>query len=215
MESKVYTYEGEQVTVRYDVKRCIHARECVSGLPQVFNPEKSPWVEPDNTNADTLATVIMHCPTGALHFDRKDGGFSEAISSSNVVTIQADGPLYMHGSIEVVEQDGTVLLKDTRIVLCRCGLSKNKPLCDNSHLEGFLDAGVLGAGGVKVGEKEGCLTVTPSKNGPLLLAGPVTIVSASGHERRQGVGAALCRCGSSQNKPFCDGSHKQVGFISG
>ncbi|MCH8124257.1 MAG: (4Fe-4S)-binding protein, partial [Bacteroidetes bacterium] len=36
MKSKVYTYEGEQVTVRYDVKRCIHAKECVSGLPQVF-----------------------------------------------------------------------------------------------------------------------------------------------------------------------------------
>ena len=214
MGRKIYTYEGEQLTVRYDVKRCIHARECVSGLPQVFDPEKRPWVDPDNTNADALATVIMDCPTGALHFDRKDGGFSEVVSSSNIVTIQADGPLYIRGDIEVVQQDGTVLLKDTRIALCRCGRSKNKPLCDNSHLEDFLDAGVLGAGGVKAGEKEGCLMVTPSKNGPLLLDGPVTVVSASGGERRHGVGAALCRCGSSQNKPFCDGSHKRVGFIS-
>lgn len=214
MESKVYTYEGEQLTVRYDVKRCIHAEDCVSGLPHVFDRNKRPWVEPDNANADALATVIMQCPTGALHFDRKDGGDFKDDSSSNIVTIQADGPLYIRGGIEVVDQDGTVLLNDTRIALCRCGLSKNKPFCDNSHLEGFMDEGMLGEGGVKVGEKEGRLSITLSKNGPLLLEGPITIVSTSGGEQRQGVRAALCRCGSSQNKPFCDGSHKRMGFIS-
>jgi len=82
-------------------------------------------------------------------------------------------------------------------------------------LKEFVDRGELGVGGVKVGDKEGSLSVTPSENGPLLFSGPVTIVSANGNENRQGIGAALCRCGSSQNKPFCDGSHKKVGFISG
>jgi CDGSH-type Zn-finger protein len=53
-------------------------------------------------------------------------------------------------------------------------------------------------------------------NGPYKITGPVTIVDADDREfvLPQGASVALCRCGHSANKPFCDASHKRVGFVS-
>ena len=54
-------------------------------------------------------------------------------------------------------------------------------------------------------------------NGPLLVQGPAKVVDAEGNafEIPSGKPAiALCRCGVSANKPFCDGSHKARGFES-
>lgn len=55
--------------------------------------------------------------------------------------------------------------------------------------------------------------ITPYRNGPYLVRGPVTIADQDGNEielKRPIV--ALCRCGRSQIKPFCDGTHKTLGF---
>ena len=65
-------------------------------------------------------------------------------------------------------------------------------------------------------------TITPKPNGPLIVAGPVRILGVDGLEipvplRKDGTPAqvvVLCRCGSSATKPFCDGSHKRIGFKS-
>jgi uncharacterized Fe-S cluster protein YjdI len=51
-----------------------------------------------------------------------------------------------------------------------------------------------------------------SVNGPLLLSGGVRIVDAEGNLLYEGERAALCRCGGSANKPFCDGTHEKNGF---
>ena len=51
------------------------------------------------------------------------------------------------------------------------------------------------------------------KNGPLEVAGPVGLTDSSGAERDTSEDPIyLCRCGHSANKPFCDGTHKKVGF---
>jgi len=55
--------------------------------------------------------------------------------------------------------------------------------------------------------------ITPYRNGPYLVRGPVVIVDQDGVEielNRRVV--ALCRCGRSQMRPFCDGTHKAIGF---
>lgn len=54
------------------------------------------------------------------------------------------------------------------------------------------------------------LEIEVVKDGPIMINQEVTIRSAQGTETRPKV--ALCRCGASANKPFCDGSHKKVGF---
>jgi CDGSH-type Zn-finger protein len=61
------------------------------------------------------------------------------------------------------------------------------------------------------------VTIKVRDNGPLLVEGPFTLVDAAGNpfplpEGKPAI--ALCRCGHSQNKPFCDGSHKTHGFVA-
>lgn len=52
-------------------------------------------------------------------------------------------------------------------------------------------------------------------NGPFLIEGPVTLVDAEGKEYTiDKPVVALCRCGASGNRPFCDGTHKTCGFES-
>jgi CDGSH-type Zn-finger protein len=60
------------------------------------------------------------------------------------------------------------------------------------------------------------VTITVRTNGPYKLVGPVTIVDPEGREFElpEGSAIALCRCGHSRNKPFCDSSHKRVGFVA-
>jgi CDGSH-type Zn-finger protein len=57
------------------------------------------------------------------------------------------------------------------------------------------------------------VTITPYRDGPLLVRGPFTLVDQDGNEiavDREVV--ALCRCGKSRIKPLCDSTHKVVGF---
>lgn len=54
--------------------------------------------------------------------------------------------------------------------------------------------------------------VEPLPNGPLLVYGNLRIKDANGHETRKSNVTAFCRCGASQNKPYCDGSHLTIGF---
>lgn len=217
MSGKIHEYKGKDITVRYDVKRCIHAAECVRGLPQVFDPDRKPWVEPDAAVADQVAEVITRCPTGALHFEREDGGPSEPVPAENTIDVAADGPLYVKGELEIVDGSGSIVLRDTRVALCRCGASQNKPFCDGRHAEAkFRDAGALAESGTRAEEFEagGRLTVNLAPSGPLLLQGSVEICSADGRTSFYGSKAALCRCGASKRKPFCDGSHKEIGFAT-
>jgi CDGSH-type Zn-finger protein len=56
------------------------------------------------------------------------------------------------------------------------------------------------------------------ENGPLVVCGPVTVVDHQGRPLAPPPGkenVALCRCGGSKNKPFCDGSHRALGFVAG
>jgi CDGSH-type Zn-finger protein len=55
--------------------------------------------------------------------------------------------------------------------------------------------------------------ITALDNGPYLVKGPVRLLDAEGNEyRAERATIALCRCGRSANKPFCDGTHSKVGF---
>lgn len=55
-------------------------------------------------------------------------------------------------------------------------------------------------------------TITASKNGPLMIRGPLRIMDATGEVILEDTRVSLCRCGASKRKPFCDGSHRECGF---
>ncbi len=70
-----------------------------------------------------------------------------------------------------------------------------------------------GKRGGMANEGEDTVTVTPCEDGPLLVRGPFRLVTQDGEPIPAGrATVALCRCGLSSTKPFCDGSHKAAGF---
>lgn len=204
--------EGGTATVRFDGSRCIHARRCVTGLPAVFRAGvKGAWIHPDAAGAEELARVVLACPSGALSLERRDGGAQEAPPRANTVTVRENGPLAVHAELTVAGHGPM-----TRATLCRCGLSRTKPFCDNSHLKaGFAASGEPAsrdAMALAITDLTGPVTVTPRPNGPLVVVGRFEIESGTGRAIDRVEKAVFCRCGNSQNKPFCDGSHKRVGF---
>ena len=58
--------------------------------------------------------------------------------------------------------------------------------------------------------------ITPRENGPYLVKGPIELVDPDGNVYDTGGKeiVALCRCGASTNKPFCDGTHSKIGFAA-
>jgi uncharacterized Fe-S cluster protein YjdI/CDGSH-type Zn-finger protein len=126
-------YNAKDITVYYDAKLCIHAAECVRGLPQVFDTSQKPWIQPEHAAADAVAGVIHRCPSGALRYERFDGGASEAVPKEMTGTFAENGPLFLRGAIKLTNADEQTLFEGTRVALCRCGASKNKPFCDRSH----------------------------------------------------------------------------------
>ena len=213
MDTNVYTYDGDEVTVTWDRERCIHAEACVKGLPDVFDPERRPWIEPDQADPDAVEAVVPRCPTGALHITR-NGEDPEPTPDANRISLFPNGPLLVHADAELIDADGTTLLTDTRMALCRCGRSGNKPLCDGSHDGGFEDAGHIAVDRLSTPDdaaENGPLRIRATEDGPFVVEGPVTIEGAD-EENVSGHRGALCRCGASDSKPFCDGSHSEVGF---
>lgn len=201
--------ETDDLTIHFDGKTCIHARRCVLGLPGVFDPDARPWIQPENGTTDEIVRVIEACPSGALTYERK-GGENETPPKMNTVHVWENGPLEVRGDIRVAGDPPR-----HRAVICRCGRTTNPPYCDNSHLDGFQATGLPGVKQDKdtgIEAADGPLEISASNNGSIAFRGNMEVVAADGSRIARTGKAWLCRCGSSGNKPFCDGSHGKIGF---
>ncbi len=210
--SDIEDVRGVRSLIRFEAKKCIHSRHCVLGRPDVFVPNiEGEWIHPDSASPEELAALAQSCPSGAIVHERLDGGPQEAAPLVNLVRVRENGPLAMHAELRIEGQPPAY-----RATLCRCGASKNKPYCDSSHIA----AGFRATGEPDTKESQplaargGQLKVTPAKNGPLLLEGALELVSGTGRTVRRVTKTALCRCGQSANKPYCDGTHSKVGFTA-
>jgi uncharacterized Fe-S cluster protein YjdI/CDGSH-type Zn-finger protein len=133
-------YRGDRIEVSFDLDRCIHIGECLLTLPEVFDLERRPWIDPDAADSDEVAETILRCPSGALQFRRLDGGVEETHAATSVEPMR-NGPLRVMGEIHVRLEDGSEEVLP-RATLCRCGESARKPFCDNTHLRiGFKAPG--------------------------------------------------------------------------
>ena len=140
MATREKEYTNGEVTIVWRPNLCFHAKECIHGLPSVFDYEARPWIVPDGASTDEIIATVSKCPSGALTYYKNADGKPHPNKN--------DGP-------------GTTL------------------------------------------------SVLP--NGPILIDGPTTIVHSNGTEESVQKGA-LCRCGASSKKPFCDGTHNKIGF---
>jgi CDGSH-type Zn-finger protein/uncharacterized Fe-S cluster protein YjdI len=212
MASGIEEARGAKVVIRFEGKKCIHSRHCVLGRPDVFVPNaEGEWIHPDRASPDAIVRIALDCPSGAITYERLDGGESEAPPVVNVVRIRENGPLALHAPVSISGRQVGL-----RVTLCRCGASKNKPYCDGSH---------TGAGFAATGEpttqasealavRDGPVEITPRPNGPLRVLGALEVVSGTGRTITRATETFFCRCGASANKPFCDGTHKRIGFVS-
>jgi uncharacterized Fe-S cluster protein YjdI/CDGSH-type Zn-finger protein len=133
------TYLGRDIEVSFDRELCIHIGACLTGLPDVFELARKPWILPDAADAETVSEQVRRCPSGALRYRRLDGAREEEPPTATTVTPLRNGPLLLTGALQITRPDGTVD-SAPRATLCRCGLSSNKPFCDNSHLRSDFTA---------------------------------------------------------------------------
>jgi CDGSH-type Zn-finger protein/uncharacterized Fe-S cluster protein YjdI len=208
----VETVTGKSATIEFNDQLCVHARRCVLSQPGVFKANvEGPWIDPDAAGPEELLYVALNCPSGAIRVSRHDGGSNEANPKVNTISVRESGPLAINAEIVLA---GAPI--GTRATLCRCGESKNKPYCDGSHAAAaFVASGepATATSAVLV-KRDGALSITPYPNGPLGVAGPVEIISGTGRTVNRVERTALCRCGHSGNKPYCDGMHSKIGFVA-
>ena len=210
--SKFQEVRGHKILVRFDSTKCIHSRNCVLGQPDVF-VEGAPgqWIHPDHAQPDQVAALVETCPSGALTYDRLDAAPGERAPQVNMLRILENGPLALHAPVRLEGSDIGL-----RVTLCRCGASRRKPFCDRSHTKTQFTASAEPPSrpSTPPPTRDGPVEVRAILNGPLRLAGPLEIVSGTGRTVEHCTEAVLCRCGASANKPYCDGTHKKIGFQS-
>jgi uncharacterized Fe-S cluster protein YjdI len=139
-------YATDAIVVHWDSGRCIHSANCLTGLPEVFDVRRRPWVRVDRASADAVAAAVDTCPSRALTYTRLDGAAPgpNGVPASDagarapedvpvVISLKPDGPLTVEGPVRIELARGEILEVTDRAVLCRCGGSSNKPFCDGTH----------------------------------------------------------------------------------
>ena len=133
----------------------------------------------------------------------------ETESNDNIITVVDNGPLLFKGTLDIENAPADNADLSNKAALCRCGLSNNKPFCDGTHRGSeFVDKATLAESGEAPEETGRSLKITFVDNGPIRLSGNMRIETGDGLSAWQGERTAICRCGLSQNKPFCDGAHR-------
>lgn len=127
---RLIAYTGTRATITFNPLLCSHAAECGRIAKHVFNAKAKPWVQPDNGTVEELEAVVAACPSGALKF--QDGPDDTPLPPS--IRIEKNGPYQVSGIPAPTDPPGEGA-NTQKYVLCRCGLSGNKPYCDGSHLD--------------------------------------------------------------------------------
>ncbi|HDZ41366.1 MAG TPA: hypothetical protein ENH59_06785 [Bacteroidetes bacterium] len=149
-------YKNKDITVYWKPSSCIHASECTHGLPEVFNPDKKPWINMDGSHTEKIIEVVDKCPVDALTWKWNDDKKNETVGeehpnhiknrgrallknddtgsgSETVIKIMENGPCIITGGFILERNNGSRSKFSGTLSLCRCGKSKLKPFCDGSH----------------------------------------------------------------------------------
>lgn len=123
-------HEGPGIRVFKDEELCQHAGFCSTKLSSWF--DMIPDTDDHRVRLQLLG-MIERCPSGALSYELDD----EPIEPDLPIAVcpVTDGPLFVSGGIEIERTSGELLETRNRVTLCRCGHSKNKPLCDGTHYD--------------------------------------------------------------------------------
>lgn len=128
------------------------------------------------------------------------------------IELTQDGPLVVKGVAKLGNSHGEAIAAPDPFYLCRCGNSANKPFCDGSHQGTGFKADGFAASDSAAASAVGAASpgVQVLKDGPYMVTGVPDLQSLVAPA--DPVKYALCRCGLSKSKPFCDGAHRAAGF---
>jgi uncharacterized Fe-S cluster protein YjdI len=128
-------YTNGEVTIVWKPNECIHSAICFKGLGEVFDPQKRPWITPENSTTEKIIAQVKKCPSGALsYYLNRDAEPSEVkVEAETIVEASPNGPLLVYGNVTVKDAEGVLTKKNNVTAFCRCGASQNKPYCDGSH----------------------------------------------------------------------------------
>jgi CDGSH-type Zn-finger protein len=136
---------GTGIVVKRDGYLCMHAAFCAA------RTRKIPAMMADTADSDVRAQVIAmidRCPSGSYLYALEEGGEDVEPDLPAAIAVTAEegelaGPLWVTGGIPIQRADGSPFETRNRVTLCRCGHSREKPLCDGTHREiGFRDDSV-------------------------------------------------------------------------
>jgi uncharacterized Fe-S cluster protein YjdI len=126
----VKEYPGPELTILWQAHKCIHSERCWRNLPGVFRYGQKPWVKPDGAAVAEVQAQIEQCPSGALSY--KGQNLAGRNAPSLATDALTNGPLWVKGKLKLTLANGEQEEVEHPL-LCRCGASGNKPLCDGSH----------------------------------------------------------------------------------
>ncbi len=142
----VKEYANKDIIVYWHPKQCSHSGKCLQGLPLVFKLDQTPWIDINAAQPEDIIKIIDTCPTGALKYmlpegsrvdpalARGKGGVDFKIEKPAVkIRIVRNGPLLIEGPAQIFGPENNLIKEYSRFVICRCGLSRNKPFCDGTH----------------------------------------------------------------------------------
>lgn len=134
-EVKVKEYSNGEVTVVWKADLCIHSKNCINGLPAVFDYSARPWINATAADSIALMNQVKKCPSGALSYYKngETAQQTEIAAEEQLVEIVKNGPLLVHGNLIVKNAAGEETRKSGVTAFCRCGGSQNKPYCDGTH----------------------------------------------------------------------------------
>ncbi|HWO02896.1 MAG TPA: (4Fe-4S)-binding protein [Blastocatellia bacterium] len=142
MEEIIKKYSNGEVTVVWQPAKCIHSTICYRELPEVFDPNKRPWVNALGATTEKIVAQVRRCPSGALSFFLNSG--DEIAEQEPPMQISGEvvpnGPILIHGRLTLKLKNGEEVVKTGTTAFCRCGGSSNPPFCDGTHSTiGFKD----------------------------------------------------------------------------
>lgn len=129
---------GTSITVRDDRSVCVHAGFCGNRVTNI-------WKQVADTDDSIVRLAVINevekCPSGAITYRFDGDDFDTEADYPTQIGVIDDGPIWVTGDVTITTSAGVQLEQRTRVTLCRCGASDNKPLCDGNHkAAGFTDS---------------------------------------------------------------------------
>jgi CDGSH-type Zn-finger protein len=137
-ERQVIYAGGTKIVVKRDHSLCMEAGFCGMRLTNI----KRMVGQTDNTQVRSLVmAMIERCPSGSYTYALEEGGpdnepdLPQEIAVVTEITSDGPitGPLWVTGNIPIERADGKPFETRNRVMLCGCGKSEIKPLCDGTH----------------------------------------------------------------------------------